>query len=424
MDLIKTPEFGESVFEASVGAWFKREGDEVAEGEAIVELHTDKAVQEINAVRNGVLGRILKAEDDVVQPGDVLCEFDSGLDGYVEVADTDLEGGTPVMVIDEEPAEGEPGEEPEVVDPASEIIEIEFSPMSEVGPVSGEDDSDDLSVEPVTEVQTTPQVTRDPEPTADVAEQSAQPQPSIAASLAGILDAEEERPAERVKLSRRRLTTARRMVQVQAESVMTTTFNEVDMHEVMRIRREHGEAFMASHGIKLGLMSFFVKAVITGLRSFPVLNAELDGDELVYKRYYDIGIAVASEAGLVVPVLRDADRMSFAGVEMGISEFAEKAKTGSFSLKDLIGGTFTITNGGVFGSMMSTPILNPPQVGILGMHNIVQRPIAIEGEVVVRPMMYLAVTYDHRVVEGAQAVQFLRAVKESLESAERLLLGT
>ncbi len=424
MDLIKTPEFGESVFEASVGAWLKREGDEVAEGDAIVELHTDKAVQEINAVRDGVLGRILKAEDDLVQPGDVLCEFDSGADDSDEPATREMEGEPPVQVDEEEPAEDEPGEGEVAIDPASEIIEINFSPRSEIVPVVLDEDSETPTVDPEIELQPPPQDTDEPEPAVEETEEPAEPQPSIAASLAGILDAESERPAERVKLSRRRLTTARRMAQVQSEAVMTTTFNEVDMHEVMRIRREHGEAFMAGHGIKLGLMSFFVKSVISGLRSFPVLNSELDGDELIYKRYYDIGIAVASEAGLVVPVLRNADRMSFAEIENGISDYAAKAKSGSFSLKDLLGGTFTITNGGVFGSMMSTPILNPPQVGILGMHNIAQRPVAVDGEVMIRPMMYLAVTYDHRVVEGAQAVRFLRTVKESLESAERLLLGT
>ena len=214
------------------------------------------------------------------------------------------------------------------------------------------------------------------------------------------------------------------MAQVQAEAVMTTTYNEVDMYEVIRIRREHGEVFMENHGVKLGFMSFFVKAVLNGLKSFPILNAEVDGNELVYKEHYDVGIAVASEHGLVVPVVREADQKSFADIEREIRGFGDKARTGSFALADLVGGTFTITNGGVFGSMMSTPILNPPQVGILGMHNIVDRPVVVEGEIDVRPMMYLAVTYDHRVVEGAQAVQFLVRVKESLETAEALMLGS
>ena len=204
---------------------------------------------------------------------------------------------------------------------------------------------------------------------------------------------------------------------------MTTTYNEVDMYEVIRIRREFGEQFMATNGVKLGFMSFFVKAVLNGLKSFPILNSELEGDELVFKEYYDIGVAVASDQGLVVPVIRSADQKSFADIENEIRSFAEKARTGSFSLADLVGGTFTITNGGVFGSMMSTPILNPPQVGILGMHNIVDRAVVVDGDIAIRPMMYLAVTYDHRVVEGAQAVQFLMRIKQSLESAELLMLG-
>ena len=213
------------------------------------------------------------------------------------------------------------------------------------------------------------------------------------------------------------------MAQVQAEAVMTTTYNEVDMYEVIRIRREFGEQFMAANGVKLGFMSFFVKAVLNGLKAFPILNSELDGDELVYKEYYDVGVAVASDHGLVVPVVRNADSKSFAEIEQEIRGFAEKARSGSFSLADLVGGTFTITNGGVFGSMMSTPILNPPQVGILGMHNIVDRPVVVNGQIDIRPMMYLAVTYDHRVVEGAHAVQFLTTIKRSLESAELLMLA-
>lgn len=213
------------------------------------------------------------------------------------------------------------------------------------------------------------------------------------------------------------------MSQVQAEAVMTTTYNEVDMYEVIRIRRDFGPQFLESNGVRLGFMSFFVKAVLNGLRAFPILNSELDETELVYKEYYDIGVAVASDHGLVVPVVRDADDKSFAEIETEIRGFADKARTGSFALEDLVGGTFTITNGGVFGSMMSTPILNPPQVGILGMHNIVDRAVVVEGQITIRPMMYLAVTYDHRVVEGAQAVQFLMRIKESLESAELLMLA-
>ena len=248
-------------------------------------------------------------------------------------------------------------------------------------------------------------------------------QPAADSQISELRQIVDEKPVRRERLSRRRITTARRMAQVQAEAVMTTTYNEVDMHEVIRIRRDFGDQFMETNGVKLGFMSFFVKAVLNGLKAFPILNSELDGDELVYKEYYDIGVAVAGDHGLVVPVIRDSDNKSFAEIETEIRGFAEKARTGSFSLEELVGGTFTITNGGVFGSMMSTPILNPPQVGILGMHNIVDRPVVVDGEITIRPMMYLAVTYDHRVVEGAHAVQFLMRIKESLESAELLMLA-
>ena len=265
-------------------------------------------------------------------------------------------------------------------------------------------------------------VTEIEEPPTEIAA-PAMAQPEADAQISELRQIVDDKPVRRERLSRRRLTTARRMSQVQAEAVMTTTYNEVDMYEVIRIRRDFGPQFLETNGVKLGFMSFFVKAVLNGLKAFPILNSELDGNELVYKEHYDIGVAVASDHGLVVPVIRDADDKSFADIETEIRGFADKARTGSFALEDLVGGTFTITNGGVFGSMMSTPILNPPQVGILGMHNIVDRAVVVDGQITIRPMMYLAVTYDHRVVEGAQAVQFLMRIKDSLESAELLMLA-
>ncbi len=432
MEEIVAPDFGESVFEASVGKWFKIAGETVDVGEPIVELHTDKAVQEINAVKSGVIGTILKEVDDVVRPGDALCEFNS--EAAVATADV-------YLTVDGQTEDGEPAtqesEPPTIVALTEEVAELEVAveqddgfveiqlnpfveapPMSiletvteEVAEVAVEDDGSDYEAE----VEEAPELEVDDTPSAE---------PAIAPQIADLRRIEDGRPVRRERLSRRRLTTARRMAQVQAEAVMTTTYNEVDMHEVIRIRREFGEQFMATNGVKLGFMSFFVKAVLNGLKAFPILNSELDGDELVYKDYYDVGVAVASDHGLVVPVVRDADQKSFAEIEQEIRGFAEKAGSGSFSLADLVGGTFTITNGGVFGSMMSTPILNPPQVGILGMHNIVDRPVVIDGQIDIRPMMYLAVTYDHRVVEGAHAVQFLTTIKESLESAELLMLAS
>ena len=423
MEEIVAPDFGESVFEASVGQWFKSAGDTVEVGEPIVELHTDKAVQEINAVQSGVIGILLKQVDDVVRPGDALCEFQSAgsqssaasdeepVDNVAteDVAITEIDA-TDEAVADETP-DGEVGSDDDDV-----YVEIQFGPFVEVptGPeiANGED---------AQEAQDT-DAAEDDESGAEVAP-PATPQPEMQPEISELRQIVDAKPVRRERLSRRRLTTARRMAQVQAEAVMTTTYNEVDMHEVIRIRRDFGPQFLETNGVKLGFMSFFVKAVLNGLRAFPILNSELDGNELVYKEYYDIGVAVASDHGLVVPVIRDADKKSFAEIETEIRGFADKARTGSFALEDLVGGTFTITNGGVFGSMMSTPILNPPQVGILGMHNIVDRAVVVDAQITIRPMMYLAVTYDHRVVEGAHAVQFLMRIKESLESAELLMLA-
>ena len=500
MEVIRTPQFGESVFEASVGMWLKNEGEEVQAGEAVVELHTDKAVQEINALNQGVISRILKNVDEVVRPGDILCEIQQTITAYEaedtetsetesveDIADETIAQEEVVAIDDtEEPAtDADLPDQEDSTSTDTDIIEIDLEPQADIPseevaedppePVTdeqstSEDEESDASVidisahhesEPASEDETS-----DTEPESDESddiEMSAQEEAEDSSDVAAITtetdddqdtDSEDEdteapvdsddkddvatlstssleeihdlmasRPRRREKLSRRRLTAARRLAQVQSETVMTTTFNEVDMHEVIRIRSKHRDNFESTHGIKLGFMSFFVKAVVSGLKAFPIVNSELQDDELVYNEYFDIGIAVASDKGLVVPVLRDADHMSFAEIERGIAEFAAKAKTGSFSLEDLAGGTFTITNGGVFGSMLSTPILNPPQVGILGMHNITERPIVKDGEIVAHPIMYLALTYDHRVVEGAQAVQFLRTVKENLESAEKLLLS-
>ena len=427
MEEIVAPDFGESVFEASVGQWFKSTGDAVEVGEPIVELHTDKAVQEINAVQSGTIGMLLKQVDDVVRPGDALCEFQSA--GSQPPSTREEESvdvvATEEIAIIEMAVEDEPGiDETPDIEPASDdsddeddgYVEIQFGSFVEMSSSSAPVD-DEVGIETqdanATEVEEPPTETVAPTVT----------QPEADSQISELRQIVDDKPVRRERLSRRRLTTARRMSQVQAEAVMTTTYNEVDMYEVIRIRRDFGPQFLETNGVRLGFMSFFVKAVLNGLKAFPILNSELDENELVYKEYYDIGVAVASDHGLVVPVVRDADDKSFAEIETEIRGFADKARTGSFALEDLVGGTFTITNGGVFGSMMSTPILNPPQVGILGMHNIVDRAVVVDGQITIRPMMYLAVTYDHRVVEGAQAVQFLMRIKESLESAELLMLA-
>ena len=448
MEEIIAPDFGESVFEASVGQWFKSTGETVEVGEPIVELHTDKAVQEINAVQSGVIGALLKQVDDVVRPGDALCEFQSSSaeptpdpspiaveEPVIEVAVEDI-AATENEVVEELDSDDEVDVSEDEQDEG--YVEIQFGPFVEMPSVSDpveaigtteEDVQPESTTEAEIETQDASSETALDTDESEAIEREAETassdvsQPAVDSQISELRQIVDEKPVRRERLSRRRITTARRMAQVQAEAVMTTTYNEVDMHEVIRIRRDFGDQFMETNGVKLGFMSFFVKAVLNGLKAFPILNSELDSDELVYKEYYDIGVAVAGDHGLVVPVIRDSDNKSFADIETEIRGFAEKARTGSFSLEDLVGGTFTITNGGVFGSMMSTPILNPPQVGILGMHNIVDRPVVVDGEITIRPMMYLAVTYDHRVVEGAHAVQFLMRIKESLESAELLMLA-
>ena len=449
MTQITTPEFPESVHEASVGAWFKAAGDPVSVGEAILELHTDKAVQEINAIQDGTITELLKQVDDVVRPGDPLCEFNPATVNQ------------PVGVSDAGPAEtiGESSEPTQPQESTSDysdgpstqdipdLIEIEVAqpiPMStssvesETTSVSGlvelgNDESTEIAEPPPSELETVgePQsISSDPtenedsstEPVSLAADEVVPAAPPSETEAKDSIAS--DGPSTRVKLTRRQLTAARRMVEVKQNTVMTTTFNEVDMSQIIDMRSRHGERFLEQHGVKLGFMSFFIKAVCAALKSYPVLNSEIQDDELILKEFYDIGIAVASDRGLAVPVIRSADDMTFAEIELAIRDFADKARTGSWELADLAGGTFTITNGGVFGSMLSTPILNPPQVGILGMHNIVERPVAIDGQVAVRPMMYVALTYDHRIVEGAQAVQFLRQTKNSLEAADVLLLGT
>ena len=455
---IKTPEFPESVYEASVGAWFKSVGDELKAGDAILELHTDKAVQEVNAVEDGVLTTILKQVDDVVMPGDALCEVElsdssgeessvpDALDTAPAVSDEQPESSSSPQSVPEDDSEsletGSPASDSDVIKikvaqpiPMSNSTTV-GEPLAVANVYELEDDApteaevdtwDSEDERPVHSMGVlTEEIVEDP-----VQDESILPTEPIPADASPedqyLVEAREsvsERPVDRVRLTRRQLTAARRMVQVKQQTVMTTTFNEVDMQPIIDMRSRHGARFFEQHGVKLGFMAFFIKATCAALKVYPVLNSEIEGDELLMKRYYDIGIAVASDRGLVVPVIRDADTMSFSEIETAIRGFAEKAATGSWKLSDLAGGTFTITNGGVFGSMLSTPILNPPQVGILGMHNIVERPIAADGEVTVRPMMYLALTYDHRIVEGAQAVQFLKHIKDSLESADVLLLGT
>lgn len=393
---VRVPAAGESVTEATVGAWLKREGDRVEAGEPLVELETDKVNLEVTAERAGILERIERRQGETVRPGDVLAILAESPAAPAERAEVE---GAPAPVAE---AADRPHASPLARRLAQEYgVDLrEVAGTGTAGRVTREDVERYLS-----------QKSAQP-PAAPPAPPPPAPPPAAAT-----------RPEERIRMSRRRQTIAQRLVEAQRTAAMLTTFNEVDMSAVLELRSRWREAFRQRHGVALGLMSFFTKAVVGALKAFPYLNAEIQGDEIVLKRYYDIGIAVATDEGLVVPVVRDADRKSFAEIEREIGELAERARANRLTLEDLRGGTFTITNGGVFGSLLSTPILNPPQVGILGMHRIQERPVAREGQIVIRPMMYLALSYDHRIVDGREAVQFLVRVKELIESPEALLLG-
>jgi len=433
---IKVPALGESLVDAVVGQWLKAEGDEVSQGETILELETDKVNLDVAAEADGVMGAIQKQEGDVVTVGEVLGTLEPGAatsaasNGRSDAAEA---AAVPAAVESKaESAEKNPaGVAPATTAPAgddssagraapavrrmAEEHNIDLAQVDGTGP-AGRITRDDLMGFLAKQHPAAPAPTPAPE-------RGTQPAaaPAPAPQKAPVPSAQSDRE-ERVRLSRRRQTIASRLVEAQHTAAMLTTFNEVDMSAVMEIRARRKEAFKEAHGVNLGFMSFFTKAVVGALKAFPDVNSELDGDELVLKKYYDIGIAVGTEQGLVVPVVRDADRKSFAGIEKDIKELATRARDGKLTIPELQGGTFTITNGGVYGSLLSTPILNTPQVGILGMHNIQQRPIAVDGEVRIRPMMYIALSYDHRVVDGATSVQFLVKIKELLEDPETLLL--
>jgi 2-oxoglutarate dehydrogenase E2 component (dihydrolipoamide succinyltransferase) len=407
--------------EATVGEWLKKEGDSVQAGEPVVSLETDKVNLEVSAERAGVLARIERPAGADVHIGDVLGTMEESAEPAGHVAETTTQAAAETAAA---PAEAE--SEEKVTPVARRLAEERGVDLSQVhgsgpqGRVTKQDVEEYLRQTGLLATPAVPAVAPQPSPVptspapARTTEQPAAP--GFAAPPS------EGRREERVRMSRRRQTVARRLVEAQHTAAMLTTFNEVDMSAVIAIRGRRKESFKERHGVSLGFMSFFVKASIGALKSTPRLNAEIQGNEMILKHYYDIGIAVGAEEGLVVPVLREADRMSFAEIEQAIKEYVRKIDEGALSLDDLRGGTFTITNGGVFGSLLSTPILNPPQVGILGLHKIEDRPIVADGQVVIRPMMYVALSYDHRIVDGREAVQFLVRVKELIEDPEALLL--
>ncbi|MCC6455544.1 MAG: 2-oxoglutarate dehydrogenase complex dihydrolipoyllysine-residue succinyltransferase [Caldilineaceae bacterium] len=445
---IVVPDLGESVVEATVGEWLKKEGDAVQAGDPLVSLETDKVDLDVSATQSGVLGKIERQTGEDVQIGDLLVVIEEA-DGQAapeqaaeaEAPKAEQNGkGTLPKAKPAAPEEAEAREadvaeaeaqaaEPEGAESAKteratpvakrmaaeKGVDIAEIPGAGPGGRVTKADVESYVQERETAKAPAPAPARAPEKR-EPATPSAAPQPTVAKPAS---DGREER----IRMSRRRRTIAERLVEAQQTAAMLTTFNEVDMKAVMDMRQRRRDEFKTREGVGLGFMSFFVKATIGALKQFPQLNASIEENEIVLKHYYDIGIAVGSEEGLVVPVVRDADRMTFADIERSINGMVEKVQAGTLSLEDLRGGTFTITNGGVFGSLLSTPILNPPQVGILGMHKIEQRPVVVNGEIVIRPMMYLALTYDHRIVDGREAVQFLVALKRLIEDPEELLLA-
>ncbi len=391
---IRVPALGESVTEATIAKWFKNVGDAVKADEPMVELETDKVTVEVPAPASGKLTSIAAAAGTTVNVGALLGAIEEGAAGAAAKPAAAAPVAAPAPVKIAEPVKAEAPLSPAV---RKIVTENKLDPTAI--PATGRDG----------------RLTK-----GDVIEQLARP-----AAAPASLPAAAPAPSggeERVKMSRLRLTIARRLKEAQNTAAMLTTFNEVDMSAVMTLRNSFKDVFEKKHGVKLGFMSFFAKAVIQALKDVPAVNAEIDGDDLVYKNYYHLGIAVGTEKGLVVPVVRDADRMSFATIEKTVADFGKKARDGQLQIADMQGGTFTISNGGVYGSLMSTPILNAPQSGILGMHKIQDRPVALGGQVVIRPMMYLALSYDHRIVDGKEAVTFLVRVKESLEDPQRALL--
>jgi 2-oxoglutarate dehydrogenase E2 component (dihydrolipoamide succinyltransferase) len=432
---IRVPPLGESLVDAVVGQWLKGEGESVSRGETLVELETDKVNLDVAATEDGVLSRIERQEGDVVTVGELLGTLGEGAGASngaqsAEAATEAKAEPAPAAVkttdATAEPAGAEPaaaadpsgGRAAPAVRRLAEEHHIDLSRLAGTGPGGRITREDVLGAAAPQAAAPAPEA----QPAASESVSApATPAPAQQAPPSAPTEAD-PRGEERIRLSRRRQTIATRLVEAQQTAAMLTTFNEIDMTAVMELRAQRKEAFKERHGVNLGFMSFFTKASVGALKAFPQVNAEIQGNELVLKRYYDIGIAVGVEDGLVVPIVRDADRKSFAEIEREIIELATRAREGKLTLPELLGGTFTITNGGIFGSLLSTPILNTPQVGILGMHSIQKRPVVVNDEIVIRPMMYVALSYDHRIVDGREAVQFLVRIKELLEDPTTLLL--
>ncbi|KAA8785319.1 2-oxoglutarate dehydrogenase E2 component (dihydrolipoamide succinyltransferase) [Paenibacillus sp. 4624] len=423
MSEIKVPAMGESITEGTVSRWMVKEGDTVNQGDVLLELETDKVNIEISAEESGVLEKIIRQEGETVEIGETIGTLSAGAGGgstpaASEPATSESKSasapapGAPVAPATAVAAPPEPSDSIKTASPSARKLArergIELDQVQSKDPIGRvyQDDVKSHGSQPST-------------PAAPPAAKAPASAPSAPAASGTTFS----KPVERQRMSRRRATIAKRLVEAQQTAAMLTTFNEVDMTAIMDVRKRRKDKFKEKHDINLGFMSFFTKAVVGALKKFPTINAEIDGEDVVLKKFYDIGIAVSAKEGLVVPVVRDADRLGFAEIERSIADLASKARSNTLALSDLQGGTFTITNGGTFGSLLSTPILNTPQVGILGMHKIQLRPVAIDAERMEnRPMMYIALSYDHRIIDGSEAVRFLVTVKELLEDPESLLI--
>ena len=406
MTEIRVPTLGESVTEATIGRWFKQPGDAVRADEALAELETDKVTLEVNAPASGVLAEIVAKEGETVTPGALLGQI---TEGAASVKSASATAAKPTAPVSSPPISAPPAMPPSPAAAKTALDRgIDLSSVAGSGKRGQVLKSDLVAPAPPALIQVPPTPPRE-------IRAEAAPPPKAARG-------EDARREERVRLSRLRQTIARRLKEAQNAAAMLTTFNEVDMSAVMELRNRYKDLFEKKHGVKLGFMGFFVKACCQALEEVPAVNAEIDGSDIVYKHFAHIGVAVGTDKGLVVPVVRDADKMEIARIEKTIGALGKKAREGRLDIEELQGGTFTISNGGIYGSLMSTPILNAPQSGILGMHKIQERPVVINGKIEIRPMMYLALSYDHRIVDGKEAVTFLVRVKELLEDPERLIL--
>ena len=439
---ITVPTLGESVTEATVSKWLKSQGDKVTADEPLVELETDKVNVEVPSPTNGILGSIAVKEGETVNVGSLLGTINKNLTKDKNIPNEVSKYNPPKKQNNSNINKTTKTKKIEKIKPEERILKLnEESIDTDEMPLILEEVHKDSKKQPVKKKDQTKKETKISPAARKMAYEANVDINKIEGTgkngvilkedimgLMGSKPSPSERkikfgPEERVKMTRLRLTIAKRLKEAQENAAMLTTFNEVDMSEVIAMRNQYKDEFQKNYGVKLGFMSFFVKACVIGLKNYPSINAEIQGDEIVYKNYYNISIAVGTDRGLVVPVLRETDEMSFADIEKNIGDLGKKARDGKITIEDLQGGTFTITNGGIYGSMLSTPILNPPQSAVLGMHNIIKRPFVVDDNIEVRPIMYLALSYDHRIIDGKEAVSFLKIIKESLEQPKRLFLN-